>query len=142
MAATIVTVDGEMVDYLRKAIDDCADRGLQVASKWYACRSFPSLPPSLPAHAATRSRYRLIHTHVLTPRSEGRRASRIRLSRQASRQPTRRPILPIVDARARHGLSPPSGTVVRVLPSPSSTRPALHRRGLTRVARGARARVR
>lgn len=47
MAATIVTVDGEMVDNLRKAIDDCADRGLQVASKWYACRPFPSLPPSL-----------------------------------------------------------------------------------------------
>jgi len=35
MAAIIVTVDEGMVDSLRKAIDDCADRGLQVASKWY-----------------------------------------------------------------------------------------------------------
>ena len=36
MAATIVTVDGEMIDGLRRAINDCADRGLQHASKWYA----------------------------------------------------------------------------------------------------------
>jgi len=46
MAATVVTVDGEMIDNLRKAIDDCADRGLQVASKWYACRPFPSIHPT------------------------------------------------------------------------------------------------
>jgi anaphase-promoting complex subunit 8 len=37
MAPTAVTVDGEMVDSLRRAINDCADRGLQHASKWYAC---------------------------------------------------------------------------------------------------------
>lgn len=36
MAATVVTVDGEMIDELRRAINDCADRGLQHASKWYA----------------------------------------------------------------------------------------------------------
>lgn len=36
MAATAVTVDGEMIDGLRRAINDCADRGLQHASKWYA----------------------------------------------------------------------------------------------------------
>ena len=36
MAATVVTVDGEMIDGLRSAINDCADRGLQHASKWYA----------------------------------------------------------------------------------------------------------
>ena len=34
--ATVMTVDGEMIDNLRKAINDCADRGLQHASKWYA----------------------------------------------------------------------------------------------------------
>ena len=45
MAATVVTVDKELIDNLRKAIDDCADRGLQVASKWYAC--LPPFPPSL-----------------------------------------------------------------------------------------------
>jgi len=39
MAATVVTVDGEMVDGLRRAISDCADRGLQHASKWYALSS-------------------------------------------------------------------------------------------------------
>jgi hypothetical protein len=44
MASTVVTVDKEMVDNLRKAIDDCADRGLQIASKWYA--SLPPFPPS------------------------------------------------------------------------------------------------
>ena len=36
MAATVVTVDAEMIDGLRSAINDCADRGLQHASKWYA----------------------------------------------------------------------------------------------------------
>ena len=36
MAATVVTVDGEMIDGLRRAINDCTDRGLQHASKWYA----------------------------------------------------------------------------------------------------------
>jgi anaphase-promoting complex subunit 8 len=36
MAAAVITVDKEMVDSLRKAIKDCADRGLQHASKWYA----------------------------------------------------------------------------------------------------------
>ena len=36
MATTVVIVDGEMVDSLRKAINDCADHGLQHASKWYA----------------------------------------------------------------------------------------------------------
>ncbi|KAI0000360.1 TPR-like protein [Russula vinacea] len=36
MAPTAVTVDGEMVDSLRRAINDCADRGLQHASKWAA----------------------------------------------------------------------------------------------------------
>jgi anaphase-promoting complex subunit 8 len=36
MASTVVTVDGEMIDGLRRAINDCADRGLQHASKWYA----------------------------------------------------------------------------------------------------------
>ena len=47
MAVAIAAVDSEMVDNLRKAIDDCADCGLQVASKWYA---FPlPLPPS-PSH--------------------------------------------------------------------------------------------
>jgi hypothetical protein len=35
MAATVVTVDGEMIDSLRRAVNDCADRGLQHASKWY-----------------------------------------------------------------------------------------------------------
>ncbi len=35
MAAIAVTVDGEMIDDLRRAINDCADRGLQHASKWY-----------------------------------------------------------------------------------------------------------
>ena len=34
--ATVITVDKEMVDSLRRAIKDCADRGLQHASKWYA----------------------------------------------------------------------------------------------------------
>jgi hypothetical protein len=34
MAAIVVTVDGETIDSLRKAIGDCADRGLQHASKW------------------------------------------------------------------------------------------------------------
>jgi len=36
MSTPIITVDKEMVDSLRKAIKDCADRGLQNASKWYA----------------------------------------------------------------------------------------------------------
>ncbi|KAF8502373.1 TPR-like protein [Russula emetica] len=36
MAATVVTVDEEMIDGLRRAINDCADRGLQHASKWAA----------------------------------------------------------------------------------------------------------
>lgn len=35
MATAVVTVDGEMLESLRKAINDCADRGLQHASKWY-----------------------------------------------------------------------------------------------------------
>src|SRR6267142_1660365 len=35
MATTVVTVDGEMIESLRKALNDCADRGLQHASKWY-----------------------------------------------------------------------------------------------------------
>jgi len=48
MAAAVVTVDGEMIDSLRKAINDCADRGLQHASKWYACAFLP-LPQSTAA---------------------------------------------------------------------------------------------
>jgi len=62
MAATVVTVDGEMIDNLRKAIDDCADRGLQVASKWYACRPFPSFPPTQSRFTCYRSRYLNPHT--------------------------------------------------------------------------------
>jgi anaphase-promoting complex subunit 8 len=48
MAAAVVTVDGEMIDSLRKAINDCADRGLLHASKWYAC-AFLSHPQSTAA---------------------------------------------------------------------------------------------
>ena len=36
MAATVVTVDVEMIDGLCRDINDCADCGLQQASKWYA----------------------------------------------------------------------------------------------------------
>jgi hypothetical protein len=35
MATAVVTVDQGTIDSLRKAVEDCADRGLQVASKWY-----------------------------------------------------------------------------------------------------------
>ena len=46
MAVATVAVDGEMADNLRKVINGYAICGLQVAFKWYACFSFPSLPPS------------------------------------------------------------------------------------------------
>lgn len=39
MATTVATVDGDMIESLRKAINDCADRGLQNASKWYVWRN-------------------------------------------------------------------------------------------------------
>ena len=99
-----------------------------------------SLHPSHPVTLAT-APVIIESTHVLTPRSEGRRASRIRFSRQASHDQPTRPIVHIVDTRAGHGRSPPS-SVVSVIPSPSSTRPARQHRRFTRVARGARARVR
>lgn len=49
MAAAVVTVDGEIIDGLRRAINDCADRGLQHASKWYA--SFSHCLASVLIHA-------------------------------------------------------------------------------------------
>lgn len=45
MASAVITVDKELVDSLRKAIKDCADRGLQHASKW-AAELLAALPPS------------------------------------------------------------------------------------------------
>ena len=35
MAAAVTIADGEMVERLRQAVKDCADRGLHQASKWY-----------------------------------------------------------------------------------------------------------
>ncbi|KAI9455322.1 TPR-like protein [Lactarius psammicola] len=43
--AAAITVDKEMVDSLRKAIKDCADRGLQHATKW-AAELLAAVPPS------------------------------------------------------------------------------------------------
>ncbi|THH20397.1 hypothetical protein EW146_g945 [Bondarzewia mesenterica] len=48
--ATVVTIaDGEMVEHLRKAIKDCADRGLNHASKW-AAELLASVQPSKRHH--------------------------------------------------------------------------------------------
>ncbi|KAI9437722.1 TPR-like protein [Lactarius indigo] len=43
--AAAITVDKETIDSLRKAIKDCADRGLQHASKW-AAELLAAVPPS------------------------------------------------------------------------------------------------
>ncbi|KAH8996562.1 TPR-like protein [Lactarius hatsudake] len=43
--AAAITVDKETIDSLRKAVKDCADRGLQHASKW-AAELLAAVPPS------------------------------------------------------------------------------------------------
>jgi hypothetical protein len=68
MAAAANAVDGEMIDAIRAAVKDCADRGLHYASKWcvalivhrFTCRAHlrppgqpSSSPPSPPQGVAT-----------------------------------------------------------------------------------------
>lgn len=96
MAVAILAVDGKVVNNLGKAINSCADRGLQVAINRYAYRTFPF---PLPRHTAV-----IGSTHVLTPRSEGRRASHTHFSRQALCQPTRS-IIYVINACVGHDLS-------------------------------------
>ncbi len=71
MAATVVTVDGEMIDSLRRAVNDCADRGLQHASKWYVGSikdlSFVSSTPARSGSADTS----LPRVSFATPHSHG-----------------------------------------------------------------------
>jgi anaphase-promoting complex subunit 8 len=94
MAATVVTVDGEMIDSLRKAINDCADRGLQHASKWYACFNHCFAPVLMHARRAA---------ELLAAVSPAKRRARQDLSFVSS-------------TPARHGLSDTSRPLVSFPP--------------------------
>ncbi|KAI0267140.1 hypothetical protein BC834DRAFT_98765 [Gloeopeniophorella convolvens] len=45
MASTAITMDADMVESLRRAVRDCATRGLQHASKW-AAELLAAVPPA------------------------------------------------------------------------------------------------
>jgi anaphase-promoting complex subunit 8 len=105
MAATVVTVDGEMIDGLRRAINECADRGLQHASKWYArfCRCLASV---------------LIHARraaeLLSAISPAKRRARHDLSFVSSTPARNSPAetsLPRVSFATPHPHGPPAGSL-------------------------------